>query len=1098
MNLKRILRPRYGLEVKKYVRIMKLTWFLILALTLQTNANLWSQTTKMDLDMQNSTLLELFTHIENNSNYRFFYSNDEIDVTQKVSLSVKDRTIGDILDVAFDGLPYSFKELQNNMILVELKNNVKSVGQQTKTVSGAVTDEKGEPLPGVTVVIKGSMEGTITDIDGKFTLSGVTTESVLHFSFVGMITQEVPVGNQATINVKMELDAIGIDEVVAIGYGTMKKSDLTGSITQVKADDLAVVSSSNPAEALQGRAAGVAVSTDNQPGSSPTIRIRGGGSISAGNDPLIVVDGFPLVDANLNDFNPHDIESIEILKDASSTAIYGSRGANGIIMLTTKSGAAGRNELSVNSYYGFQTPARLVEMLNRDEFISFINEAYTYSNGQPVYTESSPAPNNNTDWQKELFRDNSAVQDHSITFSGGVKSTKYMISADLYSQDGLLGKSGFERFSVRTNLNHEFSKWLTVGSHIQASRATTNIDEGSPDGIFRFGWPTMPVKNEDGSWYYASLDPQHSAYVEGNWNPVADAEELTNTSSTDRIVGDLFAQFTIIDGLTFKTNFGADISNTKNYYYATSNHSSGMSSGGVGSQSYLRKTTKITENILTYAKSIDDHRVTLTGVYSYQDYLYESMGLSGSGFPTDVTGANNMSLADVASISYSTDKYSSKLISWTARAMYAYQDKYMLTATGRYDGSSRFGANNKWGFFPSVGFGWRINNESFLQGNENISNLKLRGSYGVTGNQEISNYASLPSLSDVNYIFGNTPILGFKESLGNPNLKWERTAQIDVGVDIGLWNRVNVTLDYYKRNTTDLLYNVPIPTTSGFSSMLQNIGEVENQGFEFSANARVIDRELKWDVNVNLSKNKNQVVELYGDVEEINLGEEQGVAQFLNVGDPISGVWARESAGIITTQEQLDAYQEIRSTAQLGEEMYADNTPDNSINSDDYILIGTTDPNFFYGLSTTLEYKNIKLNVYGQGATNIATTATDYLIYGENQIQNRNYIPSKYAYDRMWSESNPNGIFPRAGAREIYPSDRTNGGRNYFIIKNIRLSYNLKSTLLRDADWVKDFNVFTNVQNFVSFSNFRGYNPENGNVNYPLAKALIFGINVNF
>ena len=352
----------------------------------------------------------------------------------------------------------------------------------------------------------------------------------------------------------------------------------------------------------------------------------------------------------------------------------------------------------------------------------------------------------------------------------------------------------------------------------------------------------------------------------------------------------------------------------------------------------------------------------------------------------------------------------------------------------------------------------------------------------------------------VNYIYNDSPIIGFREGIGNPNLKWERTAQFDIGLDASFGNFLDIVIDYYKRNTTDLLFNVPIPTTSGYSSMLQNIGEVQNQGIEFMVNARVIDRAFKWDISFNASRNRNEVVDLYGDVESIYLGAEQGIARYLIVGEPVNGVWARESAGIIKTQEELNAYKEIRPNAQLGEEMYVDHNDDNSISNNDYIKIGTTEPEFFYGISTKLQYKNLALDIYSQGATGIASTATDYLLYGENQVQNRNYIPSKYAFDRMWREDNPDGTFPRPGAKGGELSDRSNGNRSYFIVKNIKLSYSLKSSLLQNVNWVRDVTIFTNAQNYLSFANFRGYNPEHGDTYYenPLAKALIFGINVKF
>jgi hypothetical protein len=353
----------------------------------------------------------------------------------------------------------------------------------------------------------------------------------------------------------------------------------------------------------------------------------------------------------------------------------------------------------------------------------------------------------------------------------------------------------------------------------------------------------MPVKNPDGSWYYSFLDPQHDSYIEGKWNPVADASEVINENVRNRILGDVFAEFTFHKNLKFKTNFGVDISNTKGYEYSTSKSSAGLSSGGkgLGGQSYNKMTSKLTENILTYSNVWNSiHRFTATGVYSYQDYVYEGMSISGSGFENDATGAYDMTLADRSSISYSSTKYSNKLISWTARASYAYNDKYMLTVTGRYDGSSRFGANNKWGFLPSVGLGWRISEESFLKENPVVSNLKLRASYGVTGNQEISNYASLPKLTSVYYVYDNTLLQGFTESIGNSDLRWERTTQNDLGIDIGLWKRLDVNIDYYTRTTNDLLYNVPIPTTSGFSSILDNIGEVKNNGIEVAVSGKFL------------------------------------------------------------------------------------------------------------------------------------------------------------------------------------------------------------------------------------------------------------------
>ncbi len=1086
----------------KTLKIMKLSLLFLVVGVLQVSASTsYSQNTKLSLEVSNKTVDNVLNEIEKLSEFYFVYNEKFVDVTRKVNVNVKDEEIGNILENIFEGTNVEFQVVDRKIIL--FPDNIGDV-QESLSISGVVKDKDGNLLPGVTIVIKGSTTGVITDINGKYQIDNVQKGSVLVFSFVGMETQEILVENQTVINVSLKADAISLDEVVAVGYGTMRKSDLTGSITQVKSEDLAAVSTSNPIEALQGRASGVSVvNEDASPGASPKIRIRGIGSISAGNQPLVVVDGFPLVNSNLNDISSSDIESMEILKDASSSAIYGSRGANGVILITTKKGAKGQNNLEVSGSLGIATPARVPEMLGRTDFIEFINEAYTYSNGAPIYSASNPAPSYDVDWQDEIIKNSSTVQNYSLSFMGGKDKTTYMLSGNLYSQEGMVEASGFDKLTVRVNLDHEFKSWLSVGTHMQVGRSQRDVRENPTGNIFRYGWPTVPVKNPDGSWYYATEDPTISSYFEGTWNPVSEANEVTNELSSDRILGDVYAVIKPFKNVTFKTNFGVDIANEKQYEYYTSVSTRGIGSGstGTGGQTYRRKTSRLTDNILTYSNVWKEkHRLTATAVYSWQEYVYEDLETSGSGFLNDATGANDMSYASIESLSIGSDKYSNRLISGTARAAYSYADKYLLTVTGRYDGSSRFGENNKWAFFPSVGFGWRVDQESFLENVDAISNLKVRTSYGVTGNQEIGNYNSLPALNTAYYVFDGVPILGFAESIGNPDLKWEKNIQYNVGVDVSFLNRFDLSFDYYNRKTTDLLYNVPIPTTSGYSSMLKNIGEVKNVGLELSLHARIIDTAFKWDVTANVSRNTNEIVELYGDVDKINVSSSTGgIASYLIVGEAVNSLWARESAGIINTQEELDSYREIRTSAQMGEEMYVDKNDDKTINSDDYINIGSTEPDFFYGISTSFSYKNISMDIYGQGATGIAAQDDNdgYLTFGENQIQNRNYLPTKFAYDRMWSENNPNGTFPRAGAQEIYLSDRTNGDWHYFILKNIKIGYDF-SSMINNIDWISELNFYINAQNYFSTANHRGYNPENGRVDFPYAKTMLFGFRAKF
>lgn len=994
-------------------------------------------------------------------------------------------------------------------------------------ITGTVVDADDIPIIGASVIIEGATSiGVITNLEGEFTLDSAPASGFLQVSYIGYTTKRITINNQKNFRIVLEEEAKMLEELVVVGYGMTKKSDLTGAVAQIKAEDIVLSSAGNPMEAMQGRISGVSVLTNNKPGSSPTMRIRGSGSIDANNEPLYVIDGFPLMTSDISDLNSNDIESIEILKDASSAAIYGSRGANGVVLITTKNGGKGRNNLSVSTYLGIQTAARLVKTLERNDFINYINDAFMAQGGVPMYTENSPAPNYNTDWQRELINNNAIVQDYSVTFDGGTDKTSYLLSLGYYDQDGLIPSTGYEKFSGRMRLNHEFKPWMKVGANMQYTNTRQNIYDNATGDIFRFGWPTTPVKNEDGSWYTYKQDPQHATHMEGEFNPVWKTATETNWVKKNRFLGDVFIELQLLKGLTLRSNVGVDVVNGRSYNYISNASPEAVLNpgrGGQGSQGFDKAISKLNENILTYTNMWDKHRLTATAVYSYQDYVYESTAVRGAGFFTDATGAWNMDLANRESIAYPTAKDGNKLVSFTGRVSYSFHDKYLLTATGRYDGSSRFGKNNKWGFFPSVGIGWRVNEEKFLQGNNTITNLKLRASYGQTGNQEIGNYKSLPLLSMNNYVHNDGLLIGLNERLSNPDLKWERTHQYDVGVDLQLFNRINITFDGYQRVTKDLLYDVPIPSTSGFSSVLQNIGEVKNTGFEFEVNARVIDTEFKWDVGANFSYNKNEITKLYGGVESINVGESaSGLWQQLKVGYPVNGIWARQSGGIIRTDEQLAEYQKIIPGAQLGDEMYVNQNDDKSINTADYVYLGAVEPKYTYGLSMNFEYKKFSLNLHGQGAFSYASVAggdqgkfnssgdsgsplaigysdlNNYLLYGENQVLSNKYPPSQYAYERMWhATKNPNGTFPRAGSTGVYLSDRTNANWNYFVLRNIKLAYDFSSLI--NVKGINNLNMYVNLQNFLSTApKHRGYNPENGDVSHPWAKMVIIGVNAKF
>lgn len=737
---------------------------------------------------------------------------------------------------------------------------------QNKTVSGIVVDKAGEAVIGASVLVKGTSNGTITDFDGKFTLSNVPEKGIITITYIGYEGQDISIAGKNTLKVILAEDTETLDEVVVVGYGTQKKTDLTGSVMSVKSEDITSVTANNPVQALQGRVTGVSVVTDSRPGKSPTLRIRGNGSISAGNDPLYVVDGFPLMNGSLNEINANDIASMEVLKDASATAIYGSRGSNGVIMITTKTGAKDSKSLTLNANYGFQMPGRLVETMNHEQFVDFINSAYMNSKGITIYNDENPAPNIHTDWQRETIKSSSPVQDYSISLNGTSGDTQYMMSGGVYLQDGLLSNYDYNKYTFRTNLQHKFNNFIKLGTHMQytyseGGLATTTNYDGALTELWRYGWPTLPVYREDGSYAIPNDNPAISSYFDSGikWNAVNYYNEVKRESSVSRLFGDIYAEFQLAKGLTFKTNFGLDIANTRDYNYITSDYT--LSTGtGQGGNGYSKKISRITENILTYTNTWGKHRLTATGVYSWQNYIYEDLSIDGKGFANDETGAWDISQASRETVDYGSDKYQNSLVSWTGRVSYAYNDRYLLTATARYDGSSRFGANNKWGFFPSVGLAWRASQEAFLIDNKYITNLKLRASFGVTGNQEIGNYKSLAQLNADNYIYNDGELQGYYESIGNPDLKWERANQFDIGIDLSLWNRLHITADYYYRKTSDLLYQVPIPSTSGFSSMLSNVGSVLNKGYELSITGNIVNtNDFKIDATINLSRNINKV-----------------------------------------------------------------------------------------------------------------------------------------------------------------------------------------------------------------------------------------------
>lgn len=836
--MKNILYQESIVEIKHLFRMMRntlLALFVFAGTAFATES--YSQTMKVTVVADNMSTGKVISEIEKQTDYLFVYNVNEVNLKRNVKVNAQNKSVAEVLNKVFEGTDiYYAMEGKNIMLMSKAKDG--KVAQQANKVTGIVKDTNGEPIIGANVTVKGQSIGTITDIDGRFVLDA-PKDAVLQITYIGYVSQEVKVSGNKELNVVLKEDTETLDEVVVIGYGTAKKSDLTGATAQIKPEALTSSVVGNALESLQGKAAGVAVFNDNKPGASPSIRVRGSGSITASNEPLYVVDGFPLMDGNISDLNPSDIESMEILKDASSTAIYGSRGANGVVMITTKKGKSGTKNLSVNTSVGVQMPGRLANLISGEDFINFMNAGYKNQGSNIPFSGIPSTYTTDTNWEKEILENSSLLQDYSITFDGSSNKTNYMLSTGFYNQEGLLKAQNYQKYTFHGNLQHSFNKWLTVGANTQFTYSIQDVFDSALIDIYRYGWPTENVKNEDDTYNISSM---HNTYILYPWNPVLDMNETTTQFTTNRFLGTLFAEMQLMKDLKYRLNLGVDLKNTRKYNYVGSESAVNKASGlkGNGYNNWNKRFSKVMENILTYNHTWNKHRLTATAVYSWQDFTYEDINLSGSGFENDLTGAWSMGLADKSSVSWGTNKYSNKLISFTGRVSYVYDDKYLLTATSRWDGSSRFGANNKWGYFPSVGLGWRLSQESFLKENKVITNLKIRGSFGITGNQEIGNYKSLAQLTGSNYTDGSSVIYGFKESIGNGDLKWERTTQFDLGFDLSLWNRIDIAFDYYTRNTNDLLYNVPIPSTSGYSSILSNIGKVTNKGWEFSIGGNIM------------------------------------------------------------------------------------------------------------------------------------------------------------------------------------------------------------------------------------------------------------------
>jgi len=1009
-----------------------------------------------------------------------------------------------------------------------------------RPISGKVTDEHGSPIPGANVTVKGTAIGTMTDVDGKYKLTVPDDAKTLVISFIGYLSQEVIIGNSSSLDVTLVADTQTLSEVVVIGYGSQRKSDITGAISSVKGKELVQLPMQRVDQALQGRAAGVLVlNTAGAPGANTTIRVRGMNSINGGNSALIVVDG--LQGGNLNALNPNDIESIEILKDASATAIYGSRGANGVILISTRTGKKGKPIIDYSLNYGSQTIRHKLDLMNAADYAITRNayKATQNASGVPVpfFSDTQIAElkkTGGTDWQDEIYR-TAPIINHQLTISGGTDNMKYMVSGGYLDQQGILINSAYKRFTLRANVSADITKRVSFGLNWAGSKEAGNSPPyGGGTALSFLGqavniaprWdPTTPPYDAAGNYNKHPLG--YGAY--DTWNPLAAAKEPDIMNNVVRNSINTYLEFKIIAGLKLKITGGATIENDNNKSYYNSKTWEGKPIGGKVGYATIDDALYSfyqNSNILTYDKNIGDmHHITLMAVAEQQYSKSETSGLIASKFTVDQTGANDLGGAEQINSKYSsvTERV---MNSYLGRINYAFAEKYLVTISYRADGSSVFGANNKWGYFPSGSLAWKMAEESFIKDMNIFSELKLRGSWGIIGNQAISTYQTIASMSSgANYPYNGNDATDLGFIIGNPqnpNLKWESTTQSNIGLDVSVFKgRLNATVDLYIKTTKNLLLKRTLPGFTGFSSIMDNVGSVENKGLELSISGDPLAGEVKWNSGFNISWNRNKVLDL-GEVSRLEFKTTYGGYNLKNgfmqlrVGEPFGQMYGYGYEGTWKTSEATQA----AVFGQLpGDPKYTDFYPDGKIDSKDIMMIGNAIPDFIFGWTNRLSYKNFELTLLIQGSK-----GNDIFNQGRIRLESPFEGTSIRLLDR-WTETNQDTDVPafidditRQNAGLVNNvSLGSDGGRlqryvedgSYVRLKNVTLGYSLPASLI-DRIGIEKIRAYVSGTNLITLTKYTGYDPEvsayNSNdamigvdlSNYPTARTITFGIDITF
>lgn len=994
------------------------------------------------------------------------------------------------------------------------------ISAQQLKVKGTVLDKKtNEPIIGASVLVKNTTNGVITDLDGHFELTNVPKGSDLLISYVGYQSQNIQVSDGRTsIQIYLSEDSELLEEVVVVGYGTQKKQDITGSVVSVGEGKFTAGVNTNAFQMINGKASGVHVSqTSSAPGASTKIQIRGAGSINSSNSALVVVDGLPGVDAS--SVSPDDIKSIEVLKDASAAAIYGTRAANGVVLITTKSGRKGDMTVKFGAELGIQSVAKKMEMLNGREYMETLNALRREAGKEAIYTDAQIAQvGNGTNWQDEIFRNGAPVQQYQLALSGGGEKNDYYVGLSYFDQRGIVKTSDLKKYNIRANVNLNPKDFLRFkinlnftrkdGQQIYESNAV-NENAGPINAALLYD-PTLPT----------GKDPETGRYYQNSYIALDNPQALLYGVSPEQHSNNAYGTFTTeiepLKDLVFTARLGATLNSYINSQYRSRDTMNGLASKGIASKTSGEETQWLAEFLVNYKKNwSDQHHLSVMVGATFEQFMSEYVQGSAKGFLSDVTGSNNMHGGDNLN---GDDVYSYKsrnrLNGFLGRVNYDYKNRYLLTASFRYDGTSRFSDKNKYAFFPSVALAWRMSEEPFIKKVEQISDLKLRVGYGQLGNQGIGNYATINTLkAGGSAVFGNQLYQGVVQSrLPNADLKWETTAETNIGIDLGLFNnRITGSVDYFIRDTKDQLFDKPLPSSIGFSSMKVNAGKVRNSGVDLMVNTVNIDnKDWTWNSSLNLSFLKNEVKELPDFMPELITGS---VASFISgyeitrVGDPIYSYYGYEVEGIF--QKGDDIANSAQPNAKPGDLKFKNQNDDKVIDSDDRVILGKPFPSTTFGFTNSLRWKRLTLDVFVQGVFGISTLDVNVLetLYPTNEYRNR---IAKY-YRNRWTESNPSnqypsGVNPSNYGGQYATNSLTVCDASFVRIKNINLAYDVP---LKKNNFIQKLIVYGAIDNVATFTDYDGFDPDASAAgsasvskvsynSYPLARTVRFGFNVTF